>query len=76
MDMLIYTCADGALLLVPNCCQPSIEAQHLFGPLELVGDVELDETLFDQQFDAQLFAHVNDATGIQRLLAAAHRLRS
>jgi hypothetical protein len=43
MDVNIYCCADGALLLVPNCCQPSIEAVHLYGPLRMIGRLELDE---------------------------------
>ena len=73
MEMHVYCCADGALLLVPACCQPSIEAQHLFGPFRLVGRIELDESAApDDTFEGieqHTYALVEDIAGIQDLLA-------
>src|SRR5688572_22746188 len=73
MDVSVYCCADGALLLVPACCLPSMEARQLFGPLRLVGHVQLDEsTAFRDRFGAleqYAFALIDDATGIEEVLA-------
>jgi hypothetical protein len=74
MEMNIYCCADGALLLVPDCCQPSLEARHLYGPLRFIGSVELDDNdVFGDRFVAieqHAFAYVPDPHGIDELLAA------
>ena len=43
MDLNVYCCADGCLLLVPDCFAPSIRARHRYGPLRLMGAVSLDD---------------------------------
>jgi hypothetical protein len=75
MDLNVYCCADGCLLLVPDCFAPSIRARHRYGPLRLMGAVSLDDIprwhhAFDG-IDEQSFAVVEDADAIRELLASA-----
>jgi hypothetical protein len=75
MDLNVYRCADGCLLLVPDCFAPSIRARHRYGPLRLVGTVSLDETprwrdTFDG-IDERSFAVIEDAGAIGDVLSSA-----
>jgi hypothetical protein len=73
VEFNIYCCADGALLLVPTCCQPSLAAEQLFGPLRWVGNVDLDDGSLGRNaldgIDHDTFARLDDASSIRDLLA-------
>ena len=75
MDLNVYCCIDGRLLLVPDCCAPSIHAQHRYGPLSLVGTVALDDTpRWDNalaRIDQHTYALVDDAGSIDEVLGNA-----
>ncbi len=47
MRLAIYAPADMSfpLILAPECMQPSLDCEHRYGQLRLVGKVVLDETV-------------------------------
>lgn len=74
MDLNVYCCMDGRLLLVPDCFAPSLRAQHRYGFLRLIGAVALDDSphwrsVFDE-IDERSYALVDDARAAEDLLAS------
>lgn len=41
MDIAVYRCKSGQLLLVPHCCLPSLTAEKDHGPLTTCGTTHL-----------------------------------
>jgi hypothetical protein len=74
MDLNVYYCTDGRLLLVPDCFAPSLRAQHRYGFLRPIGAVAVDDSprwksVFDE-IDERSYALVEDARMIDDLLAS------
>jgi hypothetical protein len=75
MDLALYRGASGVYIAVPDCMRPSIEAEHLHGPLEFHGKYAVAEatamgiTHFSPDIDAQSYA-VLSRDEAARLLAS------
>lgn len=76
MELTVYSCRGGEFLFVPKLCLPPTEARHVFSPMQLRGDVSIDEgspswSSIVQQIDRHLFATMSDA-GARLLLGTDH----
>lgn len=49
MEVIVYGCRTSKLLLVPSCMLPSIEAQHMYGPMLPRGRLVFDENAAEWQ---------------------------
>lgn len=74
MNLDVYYCRDGSLLLVPDCFMPSLRAQHRYGHLRAAGSFAVEPgprwtDLFDE-IDRRSFARIVDARMAQDLLSS------
>ena len=49
MDVIVYGCRSDELLLVPSCMQPSLEAEHRYGPLVAARTIVIEEGAVEWQ---------------------------
>jgi hypothetical protein len=75
MDFALYRAASGVYIAVPDCMRPSMEAEHLHGPLEFQGKYAVADatamsvTHFSPDIDTQSYA-VLSGDEAARLLAS------
>ena len=75
MDLSLYRASSGVYIVVPDCMQPSIEAEHLHGPLDFQGLYHIPDAMaacarLTPEMEAHCFAVLSPSEAA-RLLASS-----